>query len=322
MTESSISRRTFLAASGLGAVSLACAANSVISRSPSVQPALASTVSLYDLGQYHTSAVILGEDAGTTALPQPFDKIEYPNLPLSVLAAVYYPDNTLDHRAVPTPNPLNVASGPFPILLYAHAARNSVENMSSTDTGDQDYKSVEAMLRHVASYGCVCIAPDLSWIPYEPSATQRYNDRAVVLVNYYEYLVDTLNSALFANQLDKSRVIVVGHSTGAGSAGPAGRIIAGFGNQLKSLSFGLIAPDAGSGSGSDIHNLLVLGGGRDTSQGANPQIAYANGGTPKSLALIPGGITSATPAFAHQRMSASRHLTILPAPSRAARSSG
>src|SRR5262245_48816984 len=118
------------------------------------------------------------------------------------------------------------------------------------------------MMRHVASYGCVCIAPDLSWIPDNPSATQRCDDRAVVLVTYYEYLVDTLNSVLFANQLDKSRVMLVGHSTGAGAAGLAGRIIAGFGNQLKSLSFGLIAPDAGNGSGSDIHNLLVFGGGR------------------------------------------------------------
>jgi hypothetical protein len=80
----------------------------------------------------------------------------------------------------------------------------------------------------------------------------------------------------------------VGHSTGAGGATQAGRILAGFGHHLQSLAYGLIAPLAGGRSGLDIRNLLVLGGTRDLDQNAGPMDALLFGGTPKTWVTIPG----------------------------------
>jgi hypothetical protein len=147
------------------------------------------------------------------------------------------------------------------------------------------------MLRHVASWGCVCIAPDLSWLPggfsiSEMWAQDAFDLRGVVLVAYYTYLASVLNKGFFANQLDLSRVVVVGHSTGAGGATHAGSVIAGF-SHPKSLAYGLLAPIPGAVT-ADVHPLLVLGGGRDTMQGADPVGAYTAGGAPKTLVTIPG----------------------------------
>ena len=145
------------------------------------------------------------------------------------------------------------------------------------------------MLQHVASYGCVALAPDLSWLPYTAAQSeilQSFDERAVVLVSYYQYLL-SLNDTLFANQLDVSRVILVGHSTGAGGATEAGRMLSAS-VHLQSLSYGLIAPEFAGQSGPDLHNLLVLGGTLDTGQDAEPQQAYNAGGMPKTLVTIPG----------------------------------
>jgi hypothetical protein len=68
----------------------------------------------------------------------------------------------------------------------------------------------------VASYGCVCIAPDLSQLSKQDNELIAFERRAVVLVSCYAFL-DSINATLFANQLDLSRVVLVGHSTGAGA---------------------------------------------------------------------------------------------------------
>jgi hypothetical protein len=96
-----------------------------------------------------------------------------------------------------------------------------------------------------------------------------------------------LSDTLFAKQLDVSRVVLVGHSTGAGGATHAGRAISGF-SHPKSLSYGLIAPEFSGDSGPDIRDLLVLGGSEDKNQFADPQGGYAAGGTPKTLVMITG----------------------------------
>jgi len=137
------------------------------------------------------------------------------------------------------------------------------------------------MLRHVASYGCVCVAPDLSWLE-----AYGADERSVVLVNYYAYL-GSLNHTLFGKRLDLSRLVMVGHSRGAAGATRAGRIIRDF-SHPTSLAFGLIAPEGGGQSGPDLRNLLVLGGTQDIDQGADPVAGYTAGGTPKTLAMIPG----------------------------------
>jgi hypothetical protein len=229
-----------------------------------------------------------------------------------VLAAVYYPTatNSGSSQPVPSPNPLTIARGPFPVLLYAHAFRGASIADLSAHPASGDFTSVEAMLRYVASWGCVCVAPDLSWLPDYADGTER----AVVLVNYYTYLADVLNSALFAKQLDFSRMVLVGHSRGAAGATQTGRLIPdvssrtshpgrlipGFGHPFTSLSYGLIAPEVGGGSASDLRNLPVVGGGTDPDQGADPQGAFTAGGIPKTLVMIPGanhfGYTDICPA--------------------------
>jgi hypothetical protein len=212
MPEHTVSRRTFLAATGLGTAALLCAANGVISRSPNAPPVVTPNASPFETGPYQTSRVILGEDAGTTAMPQPF---QTDGFPARVLAAVYYPNNERDHRPVPTPNLLQMASGPFPILLYAHAARSFSESYSPPPA-DRDFTSVEIMLRHVASYGCICVVPDLNWLPDAETIAVSFDQRAVVLVNYYSYLaslslyssrsVADVRTALYAGRHGMDRI--------------------------------------------------------------------------------------------------------------------
>jgi Chlorophyllase len=313
-SEHTLSRRRLLEIAGLGTAAAfgACA----LSATPAALPLTTPTLSPAALGRYQTKKLILGEDVGTTAMPNPFTLAQMPQwalgldgtlfnavcrdgklveageLPRQVLAAVFYPFDPRDHRAIPTPNPLGMSKGPYPLLLYAHGFRLPTEACRVASPINRDFTTVETMLRHVASWGCVCVAPDLSWLPgilfrNDPVVERDAFDlRAVVLADYLTYLADVLNNTLFAKQLDFSRVVLVGHSTGAGGATHAGSIISGFGHPT-SVSYGLIAPVA-KPANSAVRNLLVLGGGQDTLQGADPLGAFTAGGTPKTLATIPG----------------------------------
>src|SRR5262249_19176075 len=253
--------------------------------------------------------VILGEDAGTIALPQrylstghpPFGYyqvcqngaiMDSPSLPTRVVAAVYYPSFDRDQR-VPTPNPLNITRGPFPVLLYAHALRV----LTNCDQPTQrDFTTVEFLLRHVASYGCVCVAPDLSWVPpdhgQEETIQQALNLRSYVLFDYYQYLA-TLNATLFAHQLDLSRVVLVGHSTGGGAVPLVGSLLQ-ANLSLQSLSYALIPPSYPTTPPTlfvspSTRNLLALRGERAMVWfGVDPAGAYGAGGNPKTLVTIGG----------------------------------
>jgi hypothetical protein len=297
-SEHTLSRRRFLEVAGLGTAAAfgACALSSSV-QAIAQNANIAPSPTPIPTTPFRTGKVLLGETVGTTAMPQPFQPGGLPippeafaRLPKRILATVHYP--TTERSSFPPPtrnplNPLNVAKGPFPVLLYAHALRSFGVDAGS-HPASRDFTSVDAMLRSVASLGCVCVAPDLSWLGDLEEPRGVFNFRATVLVSYYTYLADVLNTALFAKQLDFSRIILVGHSRGAKGATNAGRVIGGFGNHPKSLSYGLIAPEDGGQSGSDLHNLLVVGGTLDTDEGANPQIAFVAGGTPKTLVMIPG----------------------------------
>ena len=251
---------------------------------------------------YEPGERLFGGSPVTPAMPQPFQPGAYTNAfegtpPTHVFATVYYPDLFNAHSSVG--NPLNIARGPFPILLYAHAYRGSFEASLGAHSAGFDYTSVAAMLRRVASCGCVCVVPDLSWLTDDGgSAPDAVNLRAIVLANYLTYLM-SVNDSVFAGQLDPSRIIVAGHSTGARGATHAARTIAGFDNHAV-CACGLIAPENGGDSGPDIHNLLVIGGTSDDQQGASPVVAYEAGGTPKTLVTIGGanhfGYTDICPA--------------------------
>jgi hypothetical protein len=139
-----LSRRRFLAAAGVsaGAVLLGCSLSNL-----SVYPTPAANPSPAQIGPYGVNRLILGEELDTLGLEQPiltsienlnlnyFECVDgqvqnVPTLPSYVNAAVYYPVYNRtgvivrDHR-VPTPNPLNLTKGPYPILLYAHGFRPS-----------------------------------------------------------------------------------------------------------------------------------------------------------------------------------------------------
>ncbi|HKS69362.1 MAG TPA: hypothetical protein VJQ45_03015 [Ktedonobacterales bacterium] len=195
--------------------------------------------------------------------------------------AIYYP-----YRASAS-NAIHISGGgPFPVLLYAHAYRSPADASQTPDhPPSRDFTEVGFMLSHVVSYGCVCVVPDLSWLSV--GTRTDFDDRAAVLAACYEYLLDALNASLFANQLDLSRVVLVGHSTGAGGATHAGRILAGY-SHVHSLSYGLVAPVFSCDCGPDTRNLVVMGSSWDVDEDANPRDAYAHAGRPETLIMLPG----------------------------------
>ncbi len=235
-------------------------------------------------GPYHTSRVILGE-GGFPALQ--LDKNQFPNAPSKVLAAVYFPTDTV----IPTPThfsgKLPLAAGPyrFPLLLYGHAIRTDIEP-SAGHSLNRDFTTIDTILSHLASYGCVCLAPDLSWSGGLATRAD-WQREAVVFVQYYQLLAATLNQQVFNNQVKLSSVVMVGHSHRAGSVVNAGRWLPFF-QGPKPLAYGLIAPEAGGDTDGDPSNLLVVGGTRDTDQAAAPQAAYTHGATPKTWVEISG----------------------------------
>lgn len=284
-----ISRRTFLAAAGLSMATLACGINTIVTGTSTVSAPPKTSPFLN--GPYQVAKLILGEDV-TTVLPQPLDKRQFGGLPPNVHAAVYFPlANGFDHR-VPTTDPFSpdtgrIPLGPLPLVLYAHAYRDPA-GVVGAPPPNRDFTGVEIMLEHVASYGCVAIAPDLSWIPASDDKQANWDLRATVLVAYYQFLISTLNFVFFENQVDPTRVILAGHSRGGGGAIHAGRMLLAMDNPPRTLACGLIAPEYGGDTGPDIHNLLVLGGTLDIDQGAEPQIAFMEAGTPKTWVTIPG----------------------------------
>ena len=299
MPEHTFSRRTFLAVAGLGTSGVGMAAllggcSSTSTRVPALTPLMN--------GPYTAGTLILGESS-IPGMPQPFQQgglpVSISEVPPSVKAAVYYPAVISNEK-----HTLHIAPGPFPVLLYAHAFRGGQSALVGSHPADRDFTSVATMLQHVTTYGCVCVAPDLSWLMDDAWGTSTANtflERAVVLVNYYEYLL-SLNVSVFKQQLDLTRVLVVGHSTGAGGAVQAGGILGGFGRHLNALAYGLIAPEFGGGSNANVHNLLALGGDRnsDDQQDADPGGAFLAASAPKTLVTIPGanhfGYTDICPA--------------------------
>lgn len=309
MIDVRLSRRSLLTGLGLGLGAVAVMGNTCdITTPPDSSPFLR--------GRYRAAGMVLGERQGTEALPQFIRTDELPippheyyftcrdgvatpvfELPSRILAAVYVPrdpPNVRDHR-VPSPNPLELPLGPFPVLLFAHGVRALQLACQGSAPGDRDFTSIHRMLGHVVSYGCVAVAPDLSWLPPDLGSRvtleEAFSLRARVLLAYYQQLA-TLNRTLFANQLDLTKVILAGHSTGAGSAATAGRSLTSIIN-LDSLAYAFLAPyfrglsDPPSVD-TDIRNLLVIGGGADPISDVDPANSFAAAGAPKTLVTIPG----------------------------------
>jgi predicted dienelactone hydrolase len=175
-------------------------------------------------------------------------------------------------------------------MIYAHSYRDPLGTAcGGSHPSTRDFTGADAMLRHVASYGCIAIAPDLSWIPggFVPGSfdEMRYaiGLRADVLVAYYLHL-KALNSPLFAQRLDLSRIVMAGHSTGGPGCVKAGIFL----RKTASVSFGLIAPIPLPYLVIPGDKTLVLKGTFDTLQGANPDQNYLLSGPRKTFVTIPG----------------------------------
>lgn len=287
MSAHTLSRRRFLAATGLStAVALLGCDLSSLSVIPTPTPNHSPAMP----GPYQTSRVILGEGAlATLGFPAlQLDPTAFPDAPSKVLAALYFPTD----KVIPSPTfftgKLPLASAPykFPLLLYGHGLRTS-EEMVPDHPLNRDFTTVDTILYHLASYGCVCLAPDLSWSPWGQKDKADWQHEAQVLVKYYQFLASTLNHQLLNDQVNMSRVIMVGHSHRAGTAVNAGRTLP-FVQGPKPLAYGLIAPEAGGDTFPDITNLVVLGGTLDTYQDAEPQLAFSQSGAPKTWVEIPG----------------------------------
>ena len=161
MANATLSRRQLLAAAGAsaGAVLLGCGLSNlsvVPTPTPDGSPAMP--------GPFQTSRVILGE-GGFPALATRLKNL-FPEAPSKMLAAVYFPTDTV----IPSPTRFNGmlplaqgVSSQFPLVLYGHAIRTAIEP-SAGHPLNRDFTTIDTILRHLASYGCVCLAPDLSWI--------------------------------------------------------------------------------------------------------------------------------------------------------------
>jgi len=142
MREWILSRRTFLAAAGMSATmlvsvcDLAAAPSTVITPSPTPHP------SPFEPGPYQTNRLILGEDAGTHAMLQPFAASKAPNLPATVLGAVYYPHD----QSISNPSGISTR-GPFSVLIYAHAFRQDDPQNTMIPRASRDFSMVDGMLR-------------------------------------------------------------------------------------------------------------------------------------------------------------------------------
>ncbi len=331
MTKHILSRRTFLATAAaglstaalLGGRGLAAEATSSLNTFPTHEPWLPPTPTLDPSspaasGPYQTGKVILGEDpvAATHALPQYFTFNGYPGfpnhflafaghcadgtlvgpqLPRKIVAAVYYPKYYSQTKYQPAAsNPLGMPLSVFPVLLYAHAFRDPLGSAcGGAHPSTRDFAGVEVMLRHAASYGCIAVAPDLSWIPggWFPGGASDFQKyaialRADVLIAYFRHL-GMLNTTLFAQRLDLSRLVMVGHSTGGPAAVEAGRFLTSL-TAFQCLSYGLIASLPLFYYYIPGYNTLVLKGTLDTMQGADPNQNYTAAGLPKTLVTIPG----------------------------------
>jgi hypothetical protein len=297
MLEHVLSRRTFLAATGLSVAALLTECNPPPPTSP------------FLLGPYQTRQAILGETPGTVAAPRvigpgdipiPVDSYNFdcvgqggPNprlvpvaLPERVLATVHYPADP----NLPA-DPLNIAQGPFPILLYAHGLRSQDLACTTPFPIHRDFTRVDVMLQHVATYGCVTIAPDLSWLPGDipgrVTLDQAVDLRARVLLGYFQHLL-AVSQTVFRGQLDLNRVVLVGHSTGGQAATRAGRMLSSV-ISLDALAYGLLGPYNGHRAAvadPAQRNIVTIQGSLD-SIGDGPAVHAASGG-PKTLVTVPG----------------------------------
>jgi fermentation-respiration switch protein FrsA (DUF1100 family) len=190
-------------------------------------------------------------------------------------AAIYYPA-TVDGEGTPL-----AGGGPFPLIVFGHAKRFPMAGTPPDNT--QDFLQLSGILSHLARWGFLSIAPDMSPSPGNPSF---YEDAVL-----YMLAENTRSGSPFKGRVKTGGVGALGHSTGGfGAYEWANRSFSGIPVQ----AMGLIAPGAYQQSSLAFfapRPVLIIHGTKDGGQfgvGNTPLTLYASALPTKHLVIIDG----------------------------------
>ncbi|MGK3989854.1 alpha/beta hydrolase [Sorangium sp. So ce136] len=194
-------------------------------------------------------------------------------------ALLYYPASVDGEEAPLSPG------GPFPVIAIAHERRlptSPVTPGSPPGTG-QDYRQLSGVMAHLARWGFVVIAPDLSWLTPDDTPLRR----AAVLRDALSHLRAGSRGPLLA---DFDQVGLLGHGLGAQAAlalalDPASPF------HVRALA--LLAPTGEPERASPIDALaprpvLLVHGTADPIAASVPTTLYHRARAPKHLVTLPG----------------------------------
>ncbi|AUX28696.1 MULTISPECIES: alpha/beta hydrolase [Sorangium] len=201
--------------------------------------------------------------------------------PAQGAALLYYPASADGEEAPLSPG------GPFPVIAIAHERRlptSSVTAGAGSPAGiGQDYRQLAGVMAHLARWGFVVIAPDLSWLAPDDAPLRR----AAVLRDALSHLRAGSRGPLLA---DFDRVGALGHGLGA-QAALALALDPACPFHVRALA--LLAP-AGEPEGSPPIDalaprpVLVVRGTADPISASVPATLYGRARAPKHLVTLPG----------------------------------
>ncbi|WP_437690003.1 alpha/beta hydrolase [Sorangium sp. So ce176] len=210
-------------------------------------------------------------------------------------ALLYYPASADGEEAPLSPG------GPFPVIAIAHERRlaASAAAAGSPSGLGQDHRQLAGVMAHLARWGFVVIAPDLSWLTPDDAPLRR----AAVLRDALSHLRAGSRGPLLA---DFDRVGLLGHGLGA-QAALALALDAACPFDIRALA--LLAPAGEPERAPPIDALaprpvLIVRGTADLIAAAVPAALYQRARAPKHLVTLPGAnhfgyTTSLGPAEPH-----------------------
>ncbi|WP_437756715.1 alpha/beta hydrolase [Sorangium sp. So ce1389] len=208
----------------------------------------------------------------------PFEGAVY-RCPARGAALLYYPASADGEEAPLSPG------GPFPAIAIAHERRlaTSAATPGSPANIGQDHRQLAGVMAHLARWGFVVIAPDLSWLAPD-DAPQR---RAAVLRDALSHLRAGSRGPLLA---DFDQVGLVGHGLGA-QAALALALDAASPFHVRALA--LLAPAGEPERAPPIDALaprpvLLVHGTADPIAASVPATLYHRARAPKHLVTLPG----------------------------------
>ncbi|WP_437279528.1 alpha/beta hydrolase [Sorangium sp. So ce375] len=194
-------------------------------------------------------------------------------------ALLYYPASADGEEAPLSPG------GPFPVIAIAHERRlaTSAATAGSPTGLGQDYRQLAGVMAHLARWGFVVVAPDLSWLTPDDAPLRR----AATLRDALSYLRAGSRGPLLA---DFDRVGLLGHGLGA-QAALALALDAACPFDVRALA--LLAPVGTPERPPLIDTLsprpvLVVRGTADPIAAAVPAALYDRARAPKHLVTLPG----------------------------------